>query len=137
MIPIKNFLTSTQTVKTTTQIFQNFFSSQIKSKENSKKQNEDIPIKPYFDKVLILKEQTINKTDSGIYIPDSIIKKVDRGKVVAVGEGRVNSKGIRGTLSVKKGDIVMLPHYGGDSIIYKGIEYLLFPETDLLGIFEK
>ena len=85
---------------------------------------------PMGDRVLVelVKEEEVVR--GGIYIPDAAKEKPTLGKVVATGN-RV------APFSVKKGDKVLLPKYGGTEIKLDGKEYQLLPEEDLLGVLEE
>ena len=74
-------------------------------------------------------------TKSGIVLPDTAEKeKPIRGKVVAVGPGKVNEKGERTPMSVKVGDTVLFKKYGPDEIEIDGTKYLVGDEDDILAI---
>ena len=76
-------------------------------------------------------------TKSGIVIPDTADKeKPMRGKVLAVGPGKVNDKGERVAMSVKVGDIVLFKKYGPDEIEIDGKKYLVGDEDDILAVIE-
>ena len=93
-------------------------------------------IKPLGSRVVIepLKEEKM--TESGIVIPDSAEKRPIKGRVVAVGEGKINDKGERQILSVKEGDTVLFKEYGPEKIKIGERELLIADEEDILGIFE-
>ena len=76
-------------------------------------------------------------TKSGIVIPDTAEKeRPTRGKVVAVGPGKVDEDGDRIPMSVKVGDIVLFKKYGPDEIEVEGKKYLVGDEDDVLAIIE-
>ena len=81
-----------------------------------------------------LKEEKM--TESGIVIPDSAEKRPIKGRVVAVGEGKINDKGERQILSVKEGDTVLFKEYGPEKIKIGERELLIADEEDILGILE-
>ena len=92
------------------------------------------------DRVLIepLREHKGGKTDSGIYLPETAEKeRPEKGKVVAVGAGRIDEHGKRISMSVKKGDIVMFTKYGPNELKIDGKEYLIADEKDILAIIEE
>ena len=89
------------------------------------------------DNVLIeeLKEEDITK--GGIVIPDTVIMKPVKGKVVAVGIGRLLPKtGTRLTPQVKVGDIVLYGKQKISEVEYKGRKYIVIPEEFILGIIK-
>ena len=90
-------------------------------------------IKPLFDYVLIEPSDEETKTASGIVLPDSAKEKPQRGTVVAVGPGRIDSDGTVGAVAVKVGDKVIYKKWGGNEIKVEGKEMLLVKEEDLMG----
>jgi chaperonin GroES len=77
-------------------------------------------------------------TKSGIVIPETAEKeKPIKGKVLAVGPGKLNEKGERVPLSVKVGDVVLFKKYGPDEIEIDGKKYLVGEEEDILAIIEE
>ncbi len=93
--------------------------------------------KPLSNHVFIEPLDEEKKTKSGIVIPDTAEKeKPVRGKVLAVGPGKVSEKGERIPMSVKVGDIVLFKKYGPDEIEVSGKKYLVGEEEDILAIVE-
>jgi chaperonin GroES len=93
-------------------------------------------IKPLGDRVLIepLREE---KKKGGIILPDTVEKeRPEKGKVVAVGPGRVDENGKKIPMSVKKGDKVLFTKYGPNEIKVDEREYLIAREEDILAIVE-
>lgn len=99
-------------------------------------------ITPLSDHVFIQSLEEETTTQSGIVIPDTAEKQRPvRGKVVAVGPGRLTEKGERVPMSVKIGDVVLFKKYGPDEIELrdktgKKVEYLAAREEDILAILE-
>lgn len=91
-------------------------------------------IRPLADKVLIKRLEAEEKTKGGIVLPDSAKEKPRRGKVVAVGDGKVLENGKRGEFQVKVGDIVLFSSYGGTEIKVDSEEFLIMEESDILAI---
>ncbi|KKR02476.1 MAG: 10 kDa chaperonin [Candidatus Yanofskybacteria bacterium GW2011_GWA1_39_13] len=90
-------------------------------------------ITPLSDHVLIepLREE---KKKGGIILPETIEKeKQEKGKVVAVGSGKIKD-GKRVPMEVKKGDVVLFTKYGPNEIKVDGKEYLIAREEDILAI---
>ena len=93
-------------------------------------------IKPLGDRVLLeLMEDDLEKEGS-LYIPDTAKEKPQMGKVLTVGKGRYED-GKLVPLDVKEGDIVLYGKYSGTDIKYKGKEYLIVKESDILAIVEQ
>ncbi|MDP3729610.1 MAG: co-chaperone GroES [bacterium] len=92
-------------------------------------------IQPLNDRIFLEAVDEEKKTKSGIVLPDTAEKeKPIRGKVVAVGPGKLDDKGNRIPLSVKVGDLVLFKKYGPDEIEVDGKKYLVGEEADILGI---
>jgi len=84
-------------------------------------------MKPINDRVVIKPAPAEEKTKGGIIIPDTAKEKPLRGEVIAVGPGKEENK-----MSVKKGDIVLYGKYAGQEFSYKGTDYLIMREDDIL-----
>jgi chaperonin GroES len=93
-------------------------------------------IKPLAGHVLIepLREE---KKKGGIILPETVEKeRSEKGKVVAVGAGRLDKDGKRVPLEVKKGDIVIFTKYGPNEVRVDEKDYLIAKEDDILAIVE-
>ena len=94
-------------------------------------------IKPLSDHILIEAMPQEEKTESGIFLPQTAEKeRPEQGKVVAVGSGKKLFSGKVISLDVKKGDIVLFTKYGPNEIKVNGKEYLIAKEEDILAILE-
>lgn len=91
---------------------------------------------PLFDRVLIERFTPELKSKGGIMIPEKAQSKVQSGTVVAVGPGMRNEKGDVVPVSVKQGDKVLLPEYGGHKVEIENKEFYLFRDSDILGKWE-
>ena len=69
-------------------------------------------------------------------LPDTAKEKPQEGTVVSVGSGRVDDKGQKHALEVKKGNKVLYGKYAGTEIKVEGKDYLILSEKDILAIFE-
>jgi chaperonin GroES len=94
-------------------------------------------IRPLNDRILVKRLESETKTAGGIIIPDSAKEKPVEGEVIAVGSGKLNDKGERIALEVKKGDFVLFSKYGGTDIKVEGVDHLIMREDDILGVIEK
>ncbi len=76
-------------------------------------------------------------TNSGIVLPETAEKeKPIKGRIIAIGPGKLNEKGERIPMSVKVGDIVLFKKYGPDEIEIEDKKYLVGDEDDILAILE-
>ena len=93
-------------------------------------------IRPLHDRILIKRVEEEEVRKSGIIIPDSAKEKPQKGKVIAVGNGKVSEDGKRIPLDVKAGDQVLFAKYSGSEVKIEDEEYLIVREEDILGILE-
>lgn len=93
-------------------------------------------IRPLADKVIVQRVEAESKTAGGIVLPDTAKEKPQRGKVVAVGEGKILENGKRGEMSVKKGQQVLFTSYAGTEVKMDGKEYLIMDQSDIMAIIE-
>ena len=93
-------------------------------------------LKPLHDRILIQRIEEEKTTKGGIIIPDTAKEKSAEGKVVAVGNGKLDENGKRVALEVKKGDRILFGKYSGTEVKIEGEEYLILREDDVLGIIE-
>ena len=91
-------------------------------------------LKPLQDRILVQRLKEEEKTKGGIIIPDTAKEKPAEGKVVAVGNGKLDDKGKRIALEVKKGDRILFGKYSGTEVKIEGEEHLIMREDDVLGI---
>jgi len=93
-------------------------------------------IRPLGEKVLVKRLEAEEKTKGGIVLPDTAKEKPKRGKIVAVGEGKLLDDGKRSELQVKKGDEVIFTSYAGTEVKIDGEEFLIMDENDILAVVE-
>jgi chaperonin GroES len=113
------------------------FQPYFNGKNNERRTNQRMNIRPLHDKILVKRLQEEEKTKGGIIIPDTAKEKPMEGEVVAVGKGRVTEEGKVVALDVKAGDRVLFSKYAGTEVKIEGTEYLIMREEDILGIIEK
>ncbi|MCF7975111.1 MAG: co-chaperone GroES [Phycisphaerae bacterium] len=93
-------------------------------------------IKPLADKVLVQRIEAEAVTAGGIVLPDTAKEKPQRGKIVAVGEGKVLDDGSRRKMQVNAGDEVLFTSYAGTDIKVDGAEYLIMDESDIMAVIK-
>lgn len=86
-------------------------------------------VKPLADRVIIEPAKAEEMTAGGIIIPDTAKEKPQKGKVVAVGNGKPDEP-----MTVKNDDIVLYGKYAGTEIQIDGNDYLIMRESDILAI---
>jgi chaperonin GroES len=93
-------------------------------------------VRPLNDRVLVIREEEEQKITGGIIIPDTAKEKPQRGKIVAVGSGKIGDDGKRIAMEVKKGDRVLFGKYAGTEFKIDGVEHVFMREDDILSIVE-
>ncbi len=91
-------------------------------------------IKPLADRVVVERIEEEEEKKGGIILPDTAKEKPIKGKVIAVGPGRLDDKGNRIPMEVKKGDVVLFGKYAGQEIKIDNKEYLIMREDEILAI---
>jgi len=89
-------------------------------------------LKPLGDRLIVKAVEEEETTASGIVLPDTAKEKPQRGKVLAVGDGKVSDEGKRVPIDVSDGDEVLYSKYGGTEITVDGEELLVLRESDVL-----
>lgn len=89
-------------------------------------------LKPLDDRVVVRPLDAEETTAGGIVLPDTAKEKPQRGKVVAVGPGRLLDSGERSTIALKVGDEVLFGKYGGTDIEVEGEDVKILRENDIL-----
>ena len=91
-------------------------------------------IKPLGERVVIEVAEGDMKTASGIVLPDTAKEKPQKGKVVAVGTGKLLDNGQRAPMEVKAGDEIIFSKYSGTEVKVEEKDYLVIRESDILAI---
>jgi chaperonin GroES len=90
-------------------------------------------LKPLGDRLIVQAVEEEETTASGIVLPDTAKEKPQKGKVLAVGDGRWDEDGEkRIPLDVQEGDEVLYSKYGGTDIVVDGEDLLVLRESDVL-----
>ncbi|KAL4425233.1 hypothetical protein ABPG75_009249 [Micractinium tetrahymenae] len=89
---------------------------------------------PILDRVLVQKTVAPTATAGGVLLPESAVQKINSATVVAVGPGRRSSTGELVPMSVKEGDKVLLPDYGGTTVKLEDKEFHIYRDDELLGV---
>jgi len=93
---------------------------------------------PLGDRIIVRREQSEDKTAGGIILPDSAKNKPQRGKVLAVGPGKLSKDGTRRKLQVKEGDAILFTSWAGDEFKENRTkdEILVMREEDVLAVLD-
>ena len=91
-------------------------------------------LRPLMNRVLVKKAEPLTKSKGGILLPESKGEQLNFGKVLAVGPGRTLDNGTIRPCTVKEGETVLLPEYGGQKVtLGDNEEYFLYRDDDLMG----
>ena len=94
-------------------------------------------LQPLGDRLIVEVLEEEETTVSGIVLPDTAKEKPQKGKVLAVGDGKVSEEtGKRVPLDVSEGDEVLYSKYGGTEIKVEGEDLLVLRESDVLAKVE-
>jgi chaperonin GroES len=95
-------------------------------------------LKPLGDRIVVRREEQSQKSSGGILLPDTAKTKPQRGKVLAVGAGKLLKDGTRRGLQVKEGDTVLFTSWAGDEFREHRSkdEILLMREEDILAVLD-
>ena len=94
-------------------------------------------LRPLHDRLVVERLDEGEQTIGSIIVPDSAKEKPQRGKVYAVGQGKVKEDGTRQPPDVKAGDTILFGKYSGQDIKIDGQEYLIMREDDVLAILDR
>ena len=87
---------------------------------------------PLNDKIVVKRLEAEEKTAGGIVLPDTAKEKPQRGKVTAVGPGRLLKNGSRATLGLRVGDQVLFGKYAGTEVTVNEVEFKILRENEIL-----
>ena len=93
-------------------------------------------LRPIGDKVVVEVIDEPQTTASGLVLPDTAKEKSQRGKVIAVGSGKLLDNGNREPIEVKVGDTVLFAKYGGTEVEFGGQELMILSQRDIHAILE-
>jgi chaperonin GroES len=91
-------------------------------------------LRPLQDRIIVQRVEEETTTKGGIIIPDTAKEKPAEGKVIAVGNGKLDDNGKRIPLELKAGDRILFGKYSGTEVKIEGEEYLIMREDDVLGV---
>ena len=95
-------------------------------------------VRPLGDRIVVRRSASQEKTAGGILLPDSAKNKPQKGKVLAVGPGKMLKDGSRRPLQVKEGDTVLFTNWAGDEFKQShGDNILLMREEDVLAVLDE
>jgi chaperonin GroES len=98
----------------------------------AKEKEINLRVRPLDDRVVVEPLEAEEKTAGGILLPDTAKQKPQRGRVLAIGPGKLLEDGQRGKMAVVKGDEVIYGRYSGTDIEVDRKEIKILRETDIL-----
>ncbi len=93
-------------------------------------------IRPLHDRVILKRLEEDRSSPGGIVIPDTAAEKPIRGKIVAVGKGRVLKDGQVRPCDVKVGDNILFGKYSGTEVRLEGEDLVVMREEDVMAVIE-
>ena len=93
-------------------------------------------LRPLHDRIIVERIGESETTKGGIIIPDTAKEKPQKGKVIAVGKGKIGEDGKVRPLDLKAGDTILFGKYAGTEIKIEGEDRLIMREDDVLAVIE-
>jgi chaperonin GroES len=96
-------------------------------------------LKPLGDRVVVQPVEEEEMTASGIVLPDTAKEKPQKGKVTAVGPGKLKKDGGRAAMQVKVGDTILFTSWAGDEVKKQystSEDLLIMREEDVLAVID-
>ena len=93
-------------------------------------------LKPLGDRVIVKQDEAEVATKSGILLASTAQEKPQRGKVIAVGEGKLDNNGNLVVPAVKPGDTVIYSKYGGTEVSVDDEDVIILRADDIYAVVE-
>jgi chaperonin GroES len=93
-------------------------------------------LRPLQDRVIVKQSEAEEKTKSGILLPDAAKEKPTKGKVVAVGPGKLDDNGKPMEIGLRVGDTIYYGKYSGTDVEVNQEKFVILREQDILGVLE-
>ncbi|MFW0072895.1 MAG: co-chaperone GroES [Coxiella-like endosymbiont] len=94
-------------------------------------------IRPLHDRIVVDRLDEEDTSKGGIVIPSTAKEKPSRGKVIAVGTGKLLDNGEVRPLEVKIGEQVLFGKYAGTEVKVDDNEYVVMREDDIMGVIQE
>jgi chaperonin GroES len=108
----------------------------INDKPSDERDKTAMKLRPLQDRVIVKQSEAEEKTKSGILLPDTAKEKPTKGKVVAVGPGKLDDNGKAMEIGLRVGDTVYYGKYSGTDVEINGEKLVILREADVLGVLE-
>jgi chaperonin GroES len=93
-------------------------------------------LRPLGDRVVVEPLEQEERTETGLFIPETAKEKPQKGTILAIGAGRRDEEGKRIPMDVEKGQTILFAKYGGTEVKIDGKKLLILKEGDILAILE-
>lgn len=93
-------------------------------------------LRPLQDRVIVKQSEAEEKTKSGIVLPDAAKEKPTKGKVIAVGPGKLDDNGKPMEIGLRVGETIYYGKYSGTDVEVNGEKFVILREQDVLGVLE-
>src|SRR5437868_13577971 len=100
--------------------------------KDSKGSGAHLRVRPLDDRVVLEPVEAQEQTAGGIFLPDTAKEKPQRGRVMAVGPGKLLENGKRAAIAVGIGDEVLYGRYAGSDVVVERKEIKILRESDIL-----
>src|SRR5438093_10915868 len=98
----------------------------------AKDKDTNVRVRPLDDRVVVEPLEAEDKTPGGILLPDTAKQKPQRGRVLAIGPGKLLDDGKRAAIAIAKGDEVLYGKYAGNDVKLGTKEVKILRESDIL-----
>ena len=95
-----------------------------------------LKLRPLGDRVVVEPMEQEERTESGLFIPETAKEKPQRGKIIAIGDGRRDDDGNRVPMDVKVGETILFAKYGGTEVKLDNQKLLILKESDILAVVD-
>jgi chaperonin GroES len=93
-------------------------------------------IRPLHDRLIVKRLEEDRTSPGGIVFPGSAAEKPIRGKVIAIGKGKVLDNGAVRPCTVQVGDEILFDKHDGTEVRLDGEQLLVMRENDVMAVFE-
>lgn len=100
------------------------------------RREQKMKLRPLHDRIIVKREEAPDKTPGGILLPDAAKDKLNRGKVLAIGDGKIGEDGKRVPMDVEPGDKVLFGNYSGNEVELEGEKFLIMSQQDVLAVVD-
>lgn len=94
-------------------------------------------LKPLDDRIVVERLESEDKSEGGILLPDTAKEKPQKGKVIAVGVGKILDSGERSKMTLKVGDAILFGKFAGTEVTIDKEEYVVMRENEVLAKIAK